>query len=65
MRRLLYGSLFLLFLLHNDWWLWSDGRLVVGLPVGLVYHLVYCLVVVVVMALVVRFAWPRGLEEEE
>lgn len=64
MRRLLYGCLFLLFLLHNDWWLWDDARVVLGLPVGLAYHVAYCLLVVAVMALVVRFAWPEGLEDD-
>ena len=65
MRRFLYWGLLALFLLHNDWWLWGDSRLAFGLPVGLGYHLVYCLVVVGVMALLVRHAWPDGLEEDE
>jgi hypothetical protein len=39
-----------LFLLHDDYWLADDPRLVLGLPVGLVYHLGYCAVTAAVMA---------------
>ena len=42
-QRLLYGALVLLYLLHNDLWLWHDGSLVLGLPAGLAYHVGYCL----------------------
>jgi hypothetical protein len=57
-RGSLYVGLFLAFLLHNDLWLWSDGRLVAGLPVGLTYHVGYCVAVAILLALLVRAAWP-------
>jgi hypothetical protein len=57
-RLALYTTLVVMFLLHNDFWLWSDGRIVVGLPVGLLYHIVYAVVTSVLMFLIVRFAWP-------
>jgi hypothetical protein len=57
-RRLLLAALFLVFVLHNDFWQWDDATLVWGLPVGLTYHIVYCLVVALLMWLLVRFAWP-------
>ncbi len=60
-RWLLYGALALLYLLHNDLWLWRDGSLVLGLPVGLTYHVLYCLATAVLMALLVRYAWPSDL----
>jgi hypothetical protein len=54
MKKLLYGGLVALYLLHNDWWLWNrDGRLL-GLPVGLAYQVAFCLLVIVWMALLVR-----------
>ena len=64
MRRFLYASLVLLFLAHNDWWLWQDSHLLMGLPVGLTYHLLYCFAVMGMMALLVRFAWPLRLRSE-
>lgn len=48
-----------LFLLHNDFWLWQQPQLVLGLPAGLIYHLAYCLLVSIVMALFLRRAWPE------
>lgn len=64
-RSLAFAALGLLFLLHNDWWFWNDGRIVLGLPIGLLYHVVYMLATAAVMALVVRFAWPDHLEVDE
>ena len=61
-RRWLYAALLLVFLLHNDFWLWDDAGLIGGMPVGLVYHIGYCLVVALLMALLVGFAWPEDLD---
>ena len=58
-RWLLFAAWALLFLLHNDLWLWNDATAVLGLPVGLLYHLVFCLVAAVLMAALVRWAWPK------
>ena len=63
LRFLPYGLLVLLYLLHNDLWLWTDATRLLALPVGLTYHVLYCLATVAVMALLVRWAWPRHLEE--
>ena len=65
LRRLLYGALFALYLLHNDLWFWHDSRFVLGLPVGLLYHICFCLAAAVLMALLVTCAWPRHLDPEE
>jgi hypothetical protein len=62
MRPLVYAALALLFLLHTDFWLWNDGRLILGLPVGLGYHLLWTAAVVGVLWLAVRHAWPEDLE---
>ena len=58
MRVLLYLGLVVLYLLHNDWWLWDDDGRLLGLPVGLTYHLLYCFAVVGWMALLVKLTWP-------
>lgn len=51
-------------ILHQDVWNWDNADLVFGfLPVGLAYHAGYSLVVTAFWALVVKFAWPRNLEE--
>lgn len=52
--------------LRQDFWLWHDGRLVLGyLPVGLAWQAGYSLLAAVVMALLVRYRWPRDLERFE
>ena len=60
-RLALYSALVLLYLLHNDLWLWHDGSLLLGLPIGLTYHVLYCLSAAGLMALLVRWAWPSDL----
>jgi len=61
---LLYAALVVLYLLHNDLWLWNDSRLVLGLPAGLVYHIGFCIAASVVLTLLVIHAWPDHLDRE-
>ena len=60
-RRLLYATLVLLFVLHNDLWLWDDATRWLGLPAGLTYHLLFCAVTTCLLWLLVRHAWPSHL----
>jgi hypothetical protein len=55
----------LLYVLHQDVWLWRAARpLVLGfLPAGLFYHACYCLAASALMWLLVREAWPSHLED--
>jgi hypothetical protein len=64
MKKLLYLGLFVLYLLHNDLWLWNDGRMIAGIPVGLLYHIAFCVAASVMMFLLVRYSWPNYLEVE-
>ena len=62
-RWVLYITLFVLYALHNDLWLWHDPRLLMGLPVGLLYHIGFCLAAAVMILLLVTFAWPPHLQD--
>ncbi len=66
MRRLVYGSISLLALLHQDFWWWDDSdTLVFGfVPVGLAYHAVLSLAAGLLWALAVKFCWPADVEVE-
>jgi hypothetical protein len=64
-RGLLYAALVLLFVLHQDLWLWDDPRIVLGLPVGLTYHFAYCIAASLLLGLTVWFAWPEFAETLE
>jgi hypothetical protein len=61
---LLYGALVVLYLLHNDLWLWNDASLIFGLPAGLAYHIGFAIATSVVLALLVIYAWPEHLDRE-
>lgn len=53
-------------ILHQDFWLWGDARLILGfLPSGLAYHAAYSVATAGLWVLIVRYAWPSGLDEAE
>jgi len=64
-KKILVPGLLLIaaFLLHQDFWLWNDASLMLGLPAGLTYHLLYCLGAVGMMALLIRLAGPDWFGE--
>ena len=72
-RRQLVKTLALLalvvgmYVLHQDFWNWRRIEpLVFGfLPIGLAYHAAYSILAAGMMAVLVRFAWPRHLENVE
>lgn len=52
--------------LHHDIWNWKDASLVFGfLPVGLVYHVGYSLLASGTMAILVKYAWPKNLDDDD
>lgn len=64
-RKLLLALMVLaVYLLHQDFWNWRNSEpLVFGfLPVGLAYHAGYSILAAIMMAVLVKFAWPRHLE---
>lgn len=62
-RRLVWGLVFVLALLHWDFWAWDDESLVLGfLPMTLAYQAVFSLACVAVWSLAVHWAWPEDLE---
>ena len=64
-RTLLVVAVVALYVLHQDIWLWRNGRLVFGfIPIGLFYHACYAVAASLVMWLLVTYAWPAHLEQE-
>lgn len=63
-KALLVLATALLYVLHQDVWLWRTARpLVFGfLPIGLFYHAVFSVAAAGLMGLLVYFAWPGHLE---
>lgn len=60
----LWGTVLLLAVLHQDFWLWDDRTLVFGfLPIGLLYHACFSLAAALTWAVALKVAWPHQLEE--
>lgn len=51
-----------LYLLHNDFWLWDQPTLMLGIPVGLLYHIGFCIVTSILMMMLVKYSWPHHLD---
>lgn len=62
---ILYIALVVLFLLHNDFWLWDNPKRVMGLPIGLLYHIGFCAAAAILMALMINYAWSQHLRDED
>jgi hypothetical protein len=64
-KKLFWISLVVLIVLHQDWWLWSDGTLLFGfLPVGLAYHVGISLAAGILWAIAVFYAMPEIFEAD-
>jgi Protein of unknown function (DUF3311) len=52
------------YVLHQDFWNWKKAEpLVFGfMPIGLAYQAGYSILAAITMAILVRFAWPKHLE---
>ena len=53
------------YVIHQDSWNWTKAEpLVLGfLPIGLAYHAGYSILCSIAMAVLVKFAWPKHLED--
>jgi hypothetical protein len=68
MKKLLLLLLILaVYVTHQDLWNWGKADpLVFGfLPIGLAYHAAYSILAAAMMAVLVAFAWPKHLEEQD
>jgi Protein of unknown function (DUF3311) len=65
MKKFLLGLMIaVVYLLHQDFWNWTNGSLAFGfLPAGLAYHAGYSLLASAMMAILVQCAWPAHLEK--
>ena len=53
----------LLFFIHQDFWFWDNGNLIMGfIPIGLIYHIGYSIIAAIAWFLAIKYAWPSHLE---
>ena len=63
-RTLMWIFFAALVVLHHDWWLWNDGRLVFGfLPIGLGYQVLISLAAGALWGWAAIYAWPPELQD--
>jgi hypothetical protein len=68
MKKLLLLLLILaVYAAHQDLWNWgkSDPLVFGFLPIGLAYQAAYSILAAAMMAVLVVFAWPKHLEEQD
>ena len=66
MRRLVFGLIVLLAVMHQDYWWWDsiDPLLLGFIPIGLAYHAGVSVVAAVLWAMAIKYCWPDHLEDE-
>jgi len=66
-KLLLTLIVLVVYALHQDFWNWTRAEpLVFGfVPIGLAYHAGYSVLAAVLMWVLVKYAWPKGLDEME
>jgi len=65
-RGVVITFMLVLFVLHQDFWFRDDATLILGiLPIGLAYHMAFTVLAASAWLVIVRFAWPKYLVEEE
>ena len=64
MKKVVYGLVVLLAIIHQDFWWWNNKTLVFGfMPLGLFYHALFSCRAAGVWAMAIKWAWPSEIEE--
>ncbi|MGH1364759.1 MAG: DUF3311 domain-containing protein [Calditrichia bacterium] len=64
-RSVLILFLGLFYFLRIDLWWWQDSSRLLGLPIGLTYQIGFCFAVSALFYLIVTYAWPTDLDDDE
>lgn len=66
MKYVICGLILLLLIIHQDFWLWDDSRLIFGIiPIGLFYHACISVAASLTWLLATIYAWPENLDQAE
>jgi len=63
-RKVIWGLLFLLAVLHQDFWYWNriEPLFLDFIPVGLTYQIGVSIVAAILWAFAVYFCWPKDVD---
>ncbi|MBI1826936.1 MAG: hypothetical protein HY287_15825 [Planctomycetes bacterium] len=64
MRKVIWGLLFLLAVLHQDFWNWNriDPLIFDFIPIGLAYQIGVSIVAAILWAFAVHYCWPKDVD---
>jgi len=67
LRRIVYGSIVLLAILHQDAWWWNsiDPLLFGFIPIGLAWHAFVSIAAGILWAMAVKYCWPEDVDVME
>lgn len=64
MQKVVWGLVLLLIILHQDFWFWTDERLIFGVvPIGLAWHIGISIGASLTWLLAINYAWPADEAE--
>lgn len=64
MKKVVWGVLILLAVIHQDVWFWDDATLIFGfVPIGLLFHLAISIAAGVTWWMATRYCWPNLIED--
>ena len=52
-------------ILFENFWMWDNPSIILGLPANLLYHLSLCLLATLAMLFITRRAWPDHLDQDD
>jgi hypothetical protein len=62
-RKFTWVLFWVLFLLHHDFWWWSDPTVLFGfLPIGMAWHVGFSVATAMFWLMALRYAWPSEIE---
>lgn len=63
MKKVVFGIVILLAIIHQDFWWWGDRTLQFGfIPTGLLYHAMFSCMAAGIWFAATKFAWPSEIE---
>lgn len=64
MKKVVWGLVVLLIIMHQDFWFWDDRTLLFGfMPIGLAYHAGISLAAAFTWFLATIYCWPKELAD--
>ena len=64
MKKVVWGLVVFLVIIHQDFWFWDNSTLLFGfMPITLAYHAGISIAAAITWALATIYCWPAGLDE--